>query len=80
MPEAFQVVMGCSLKASERDMISTVLMLLLLVGSFVLFGGLVRFCESIVRPAPAIDRSNHHHDRRTTRAEAVKHFLSVSSG
>ena len=57
-------------------MMSIALMLLLLVGSFVLFGGLVRFCESIVGPAPAIDRSSQHHPG----GKVVKPLLSESSG
>jgi hypothetical protein len=62
-------------------MISIILMLLLLVGSFVLFGGLVRFCEDIIGPAPVIDHASQHHDGRTTKAvKAVKHLLSGSSG
>jgi hypothetical protein len=34
-------------------MMSIVLMLLLLIGSFLLFAGLVRFSEMVIRPAPA---------------------------
>ena len=56
-------------------MMSIALMLLLLVGSFVLFGGLVRFCESIVGPAPAIDRSSQHQG-----GKVVKPLLSELSG
>jgi hypothetical protein len=39
-------------------MMSIALMLLLLIGSFLLFAGLVRFSEMVIRPAsaPAINR------------------------
>ena len=39
-------------------MISIVLMLLVLIASFVLFGGLVRFSENIIRPSSA-PSANH---------------------
>jgi hypothetical protein len=62
-------------------MMSIVLMLLLLVGSFALFRGLVRFCENVIGPAPGIDPGSCQHDDRATGArKVVKHFLSGSSG
>ena len=61
-------------------MMSIVLMLLLLVGSFVLFGGLVHFCESIIGPAPAINRQASTTTDGPQGGKVVKHFLSGSSG
>ena len=52
-------------------MIAIVLMLLVLTVSFVLFGGLVRFSENIIRPlsAPSADQLNGPTDRATTGAQ-----------
>jgi hypothetical protein len=52
-------------------MIATVLMLLVLIASFVLFGGLVRFSEDIIRPssAPSSDHLSSPTNAAKTGAE-----------
>jgi hypothetical protein len=52
-------------------MIAIVLMLLMLPLSFLLFGGLVRFSESIIRPssAPSTDHLNNPTDGAKTEAK-----------
>jgi hypothetical protein len=52
-------------------MIATILMLLALIASFALFGGLVRFSEGIIRPAsgPSRDHLGSPTDAAQTAAE-----------
>lgn len=52
-------------------MIAIVWMLLVLIMSFLLFGGLVRFSESIIRPSstPSPDHLNSKADGAKTKAE-----------
>jgi hypothetical protein len=49
-------------------MIASILMLLVLVVSFLLFGALVRFSENIIRPlsAPSADQLSGSTDREET--------------
>jgi len=53
-------------------MIAIVLMLLMLIVSFLLFGGLVRFSENIIRPssAPSANHLNTNAGEAKTGAES----------
>jgi hypothetical protein len=60
---------------------SIVLMLMLLVGSFLLLWGLVGFCENIIEPASVIGRASPQHHGPTTGGEKIVQQLpSTSSG